>query len=201
MEKYIIYCLRLEHGCYYVGRTTNLERRLAEHANGAGSAWTKLHPMICLETKKENCDALDEDKYVKWTMQRVGIHKVRGGSYSQVNLSTEQIASLQRELFGAGNKCFRCGSDKHFVKDCPTRATSRTQEAESSIATLIVTSLLGLAREIIAPRPQRCRRCGKTDHNITDCPVRENVTCSVCGGRGHLSPACPVMVTPVQPKI
>lgn len=117
-RSYTIYCLRLEHGCYYVGRTTNLEKRLQEHSAGNGSAWTKLHPMICLETKKDNCDVYDEDKYVKKTMQQAGIDKVRGGSYSQVKLTDEQLMVLQQEFRTVGDRCFKCGQSGHYANAC-----------------------------------------------------------------------------------
>lgn len=39
---FIIYTLQLEKNKYYVGKTTNLEKRLKEHFNGFGSEWTKF---------------------------------------------------------------------------------------------------------------------------------------------------------------
>lgn len=51
-------------------------------------------------------------------MSKHGIDKVRGGSYSQIKLSEEEISLLKRELNSASNKCIRCGRDSHFIKDC-----------------------------------------------------------------------------------
>jgi predicted GIY-YIG superfamily endonuclease len=144
---YTIYCLLLENECYYVGRTTNLPRRLAEHLEGNSTAWTKLHPVIRLYAKKENCDALDEDKYVKLMMQKVGIDKVRGGSYSQINLSRDQISCLQRELNTANNKCFRCGSSNHFIANCPTNTVHKVKpKEESEFMSRFISALLTTAK-------------------------------------------------------
>ena len=42
----LVYTLELEGGNYYVGFTTDLNRRLFEHFNDAGSLWTKEHKPI-----------------------------------------------------------------------------------------------------------------------------------------------------------
>ena len=41
-----MYVLQLQHGCYYVGKTAHLTARLAAHAAGEGSDWTRLHPPL-----------------------------------------------------------------------------------------------------------------------------------------------------------
>jgi len=115
-----IYCIRLRGGYFYVGRTTNLERRLTEHETTPTAAWIKLHPMLHLEQKWENCDIWDEDKIVKRLMHQYGIDHVRGGSYSQPNLNPEQLTALKREIIGATDACYKCGKAGHFTRDCGT---------------------------------------------------------------------------------
>jgi predicted GIY-YIG superfamily endonuclease len=41
MEKAWVYILRCADSSYYVGHTTNLELRMAEHQAGEGGEWTK----------------------------------------------------------------------------------------------------------------------------------------------------------------
>jgi putative endonuclease len=41
MAKAWVYILRCADGSYYTGRTTDLEKRLAEHQAGEGSDWTR----------------------------------------------------------------------------------------------------------------------------------------------------------------
>lgn len=43
-----LYTLKCEHGYHYVGITTNVERRLAQHCKGKGAKVTKLHKPISL---------------------------------------------------------------------------------------------------------------------------------------------------------
>lgn len=51
-------------------------------------------------------------------MDKYGINNVRGGSYSRLELTQEEINVLQKELWGANDLCFLCGQ-QHFIKDCP----------------------------------------------------------------------------------
>jgi predicted GIY-YIG superfamily endonuclease len=113
-----IYILRLQNGCWYVGKSSNPMKRFEEHLQGQGSAWTVLHKPIACEKVISNASAFDEDKYTKEYMAKYGIDKVRGGTYVETELEDEQVATLQKEIWGAQDKCTRCGRTRHFVKDC-----------------------------------------------------------------------------------
>lgn len=123
----IIYVLKLEEDCFYVGKTNNLDARLETHKLGNGSAWTYKHNVIELHKTFKPPSDVDADFYedmiVKMYMRKYGIQKVRGGSYSQLYLSQEKIRLITQEIYGATDKCFRCGGD-HFVKDCLETKTS-----------------------------------------------------------------------------
>ncbi len=113
----VIYVLKLNDGKYYVGRTTNLDKRIRDHKNGYGSAWTKKYGFIELIDTIHVDSPFYEDMIVKTMMHTHGIENVRGGSYSQILLQKEQYDQLRREINGATDKCFKCGGD-HFVVDC-----------------------------------------------------------------------------------
>jgi predicted GIY-YIG superfamily endonuclease len=113
-----IYILRLESGKYYVGKSKNPMKRYEEHLKGEGSAWTKKYRPVGVERIVSNANAFDEDRYTKEYMSKYGIENVRGGSYCEVTLDDFQIEALQVEIWGANNKCKRCGRSGHFVKDC-----------------------------------------------------------------------------------
>ena len=40
----VVYVLRLQDGCFYVGWTADVETRIATHFLGRGAQWTRLHP-------------------------------------------------------------------------------------------------------------------------------------------------------------
>ena len=116
--KMIIYILELNNNKYYVGKTTNLEKRLDQHKNNIGSEWTKKYKFIKLVETIETQSEFEEDKYVKIYMNRYGINNVRGGSYNQIELSIIQKDNLIKELRTINNLCYRCGRNNHYVKNC-----------------------------------------------------------------------------------
>ena len=125
-----VYVLKLNNNKYYVGRTSNLSKRIEYHKNGNGSAWTKKFGFVKVLQSMEVDSPFYEDMMVKKMMQKYGIENVRGGSYSQVWLPKDQFISLIRELNGANDRCFKC-SGKHFIRDCPNRYYEDDESDES----------------------------------------------------------------------
>ena len=115
-----VYILQLRGGKYYVGKTTDLGRRLAEHVAGIGSVWTAKYPMMGVVQTIPNANAFEEDRWVKEMMSHHGIDNVRGGAYSNRVLDFVQCVALQRELWSAADRCLRCGSSDHRIGRCPT---------------------------------------------------------------------------------
>jgi len=113
-----IYILRLQCGKFYIGRSQHPMKRYDEHVRGEGSAWTKKYPPINVERIVSNVSPFEEDRYTKEYMSQYGIENVRGGAYCDVELDDFQVEALQIEIWGANNKCIRCGRGGHFVKDC-----------------------------------------------------------------------------------
>jgi hypothetical protein len=113
-----IYVLQLEEDKYYIGKTNNLAFRLENHFNSNGSAWTKKYKPIKVLELISNCDDYDEDKYTRKYMDKYGIDNVRGGSFCEINLNENNLITLNQMSNGTNNKCFICGSDQHFAKDC-----------------------------------------------------------------------------------
>ena len=80
----LIYVLELEDNCYYVGITTNLNYRWAQHLAGTGAKWTRLHkPIRILEVHTENCSRALEDEITKKFVEKFGADVVRGGSHTR----------------------------------------------------------------------------------------------------------------------
>ena len=113
-----IYVLQLKDGKWYIGKTESSKFRIDTHFDSKGSGFTKKYPPEEIYQIIPECDKYDEDKYVKKYMDKYGIDNVRGGSYSSLELTEDEIKLIQKELWGANDLCFLCGGE-HFVKDCP----------------------------------------------------------------------------------
>lgn len=103
-----IYILKLDEGCYYVGKTSNVDARLDQHAKGTGSAWTQKHKVELLLDSFEEVHPIDELKTTLDLMAKHGIDKVRGDIYSQLVLSLDQHLSILRHLRSMANTCLAC---------------------------------------------------------------------------------------------
>lgn len=184
-----IYILQLQHGKYYVGRTTDLTRRLQHHREGKGSAWTTLHPMIRLERSIPNASVYDEDRYVKEYMGKHGIDHVRGGTYSSIELDEVQYYILQQELRGAADQCLRCGRSGHFASSCYAKTdidgdTLDSEEEEEKPSLSVQTTIYN-------PNSYRVRwqcDCGTVNG-------RSRARCTTCDG-----PYCLRLAPPRQNK-
>jgi predicted GIY-YIG superfamily endonuclease len=183
-----IYILELEHGCYYVGKSENPMKRLQEHLNGSGSAWTRKHKPLKILKVVENVSTFDEDKFTKEYMSKYGIDKVRGGSYVGIELDEFQEECLKREIWGAKDKCTNCGRKGHFVKDCYAKTNINGDSLESDSEE----ESEGESEEIII-----CSDCDKefdSDYlfNRHKCYPKKNPknSCFRCGREGHYANNC-----------
>ena len=113
-----VYALKLAGGKYYIGKSDNLDKRLESHFAGSGAAWTREHPPIKVVETRENVSRFEEDKMTKEYMEKYGIDNVRGGAYTQVELPDESRESLQREIRGASDVCFKCNRHGHWASQC-----------------------------------------------------------------------------------
>jgi hypothetical protein len=173
-----LYVLQLESGKYYVGKTSDVARRYAEHKNGQGSEWTKIFkPVKLLETREIKSDH-DENNLTKDLMQKYGIENVRGGSYSQVSLGASTFEFLERETRGNTDACFKCGEQGHFAKDC----NYETEEESSEDEQVWITECCGKEFTNLTRAVAHERRC--TEKHSTE------VVCYRCGRSGHYSPNC-----------
>jgi len=76
-----VYVLQLVDGCYYIGFTRNLERRMKEHFSGNGSIWTRIHkPIKIVETHPDK--TLNYENYLTQNYtNEYGYMFVRGGDH------------------------------------------------------------------------------------------------------------------------
>ena len=184
-----IYILKLLGGRYYVGKSENVMKRYGEHLNGSGSAYTRKYTPISLHKTIENASAFDEDRYVKEYMAKYGIEKVRGGSYSTIDLDELQMYALNMEMRGAKDLCSRCGNKGHFIKDCYTKKD-------------VSGNMLDESDDSEDEKVWCCDYCDKEFEDEYKCEKHEKscskkyfintetVTCYRCGNKGHLIKDC-----------
>lgn len=154
MSKETIYILKLQNDKYYVGKSSNPLERIRCHFIGKGAVWTHLYPPKSVDQMIEVKGSFDEDYFVKEYMKKYGINNVRGGSYCQEVLETNQIVSLVREMRDATNCCLKCGDTNHFIKECKNEYNSKLGLREYSLF---------------------CVRCGRSNHEVGQCFATKDI--------------------------
>lgn len=168
-----IYVLLCKNNRYYIGKTKNpLNERILDHFSGNGSAWTQKYKPIKVIEKISNADDFDEDKITKKYMSQYGINRVRGGSYTQINLPECSLLSLKRELSTASDICYRCNRYGHFINQCyattnvdgiplddEAYTTSESEEEYSSSEDEYISN----------KKYNSCYRCGRSGHYANNC--------------------------------
>jgi hypothetical protein len=179
-----IYILKLQSGKFYVGKTTDLERRKQEHINGTASAWTKKYRPVSVEKIIPNASAFDEDKWTKIYMEKHGVDNVRGAAYSQMELDEAQRETLEREFRSAKDECMKCGRSGHFAKDCYARTDVRETVKNVVVTKWDSCNRCGHTYKMgdtcvncgkTTKKEGACYRCGNTSHYASDCYARRHV--------------------------
>ena len=106
-----IYKLNLEDGKKYVGKTTNVNKRMVQHFSGKGSKVTQKFKPINGEIVDE-CygffsDEL-EQKHTDENIKKHGYNNVRGGKYTNSHTLTDN----------SDITCFKCGKVGHYANQC-----------------------------------------------------------------------------------
>lgn len=198
-----IYVLKLQHSKYYVGKTSNPYFRIESHFNSEGSEWTKIHKPVKLLEIIEG-DHYDEDKYTKIYMDKYGIDNVRGGSYTSVKLDKETKNQLVKISNSTNNRCFKCGKEGHFAKDCYDDESDEEdivwccqycdKEFEDENKCIYHENKCKSKKNY----DNSCFKCGKYGHFASNCWSKKSSfsksssskKCDICGKNGHCEVNC-----------
>jgi hypothetical protein len=94
----VLYVLRLQNEKWYIGRSSNLERRFTQHMNGTGAKWTVLHIPINIHESRPLVSDEDEDLVTLEYMKQYGIYNVRGGTYCAVEFRPWHVKEIKKRL-------------------------------------------------------------------------------------------------------
>jgi cellular nucleic acid-binding protein len=188
-----IYVLQCESNKYYVGKTSNIDRRFAEHLSGEyGSEWTKYYrPQEIIEVQ-DMVGNFDEMNKTLEYMKRFGIDDVRGAQWSNVNLTSEQRDAIMAAM--NTDACFLCGQKGHFSNNCPSR--NQLFQSPQRIQCFKCGKYGHFANVCYSNQNRmRCNRCGRDSHDENNCYAKTDVDgemldCARCGRDSHSADKC-----------
>ena len=88
-------------------------------------------------------------------MSKYGIENVRGGSFCQIELSKENINTIEKMLNSSNNNCYICGNNNHFAAQCETIKSKKEKESNSDCNML----------KSKIKNNMHCTKCGLNGHN------------------------------------
>lgn len=133
-----LYCLLLNNGKFYIGKTDNLQERLRQHAGQSarfrGSAWSSGQfsgnmSNVWTSPPTQVLNGYDENYVTQRMMWKYGYEKVRGGAWTHPNpLPGDEMEHLNRLRDDAEGLCRNCGGLGHFISECgaPRRRRCRS---------------------------------------------------------------------------
>lgn len=171
----VLYVLQCEDDKWYVGKSSDVARRFKQHQDGKGAAWTREYKPVRIAETRPITSIHDETNVTKDMMKKYGIDNVRGGAYSQVELSEDVETLIKHELKSNTDACFKCGKKGHFANKCTKAEVWECEHCDEQFDT-----------EIACEKHEK--RCGgQIDYRTTQ---RSYGSCYRCGRKGHWAPDC-----------
>ena len=120
-----IYILELTQNRVYVGKTSDLRRRVLQHLSARGSAFTQSFPptgtlLPRLGRVSGSAEAAERDETLRYMFLR-GISMVRGWKYTRLNMTDAEERDAEENIRELFDLCRRCGRPGHFVGQCKSK--------------------------------------------------------------------------------
>jgi len=146
-----VYVLKLKDDKYYVGESTNVEKRIWAHRNDNGSAWTKKYNV---DTQIKGVEVTNNFYELAQTLEMMrvyGIDNVRGSLFTKPfpldRFEKIMAAQLYCELHGY---CRKCGSNDHFVSNCKSdKVVDWVHQFGGELE----------YKELLVPKKRECSKC------------------------------------------
>lgn len=117
-----IYIVRQECGKYFIGKTNSPSitiNDIRDLAREYKQKWLLQYKPVQIIEIIHSFDPWDEDKITLKYMDKHGIKYVRGGSFTSVILSSEELFTIRAMISSANGKCSICDTSGHFKTNCP----------------------------------------------------------------------------------
>lgn len=121
-------------------------------------------------------------------MKKYGINKVRGGTYTQLELPDYRMKALEKELCSASNLCFRCNRQGHFASQCFASTKLDGSPIIEEECWCCEHCDKEFATEYEAGRHEKICRKRIFDFVVEEVPKRQK--CFRCGRMGHYANEC-----------
>lgn len=123
-----VYVLKTKDNFYYVGKSNDIDSRIAEHAQGVGASclagrgvWEEIIPF----TPNQGSDHESwERSETLHRMMMHGIDNVRGWMFTSPSLTETERNAAFRQICEKFDLCRRCGRRDHFADACSTNDRS-----------------------------------------------------------------------------
>ena len=125
-----VYVLRFSDGVkplFYVGKSSDIEKRIQQHASGQGAACVTGRDFTrvpCLVPETTDIESWERGEVLE-RMYQFGIDAVRGWKYTLRIMPLAQKLSAFDDVCERFDLCRRCGRGSHFVRECETLTTDR----------------------------------------------------------------------------
>lgn len=114
LTKNYIYVLKLVEDRYYVGRTSNIFRRIQQHFTGVGSVYTKNYKPLKVIEVEEEITTEDERFKTMAVMEKYGWERVRGSGWCSLEIPKPNIERNKKPKPKKFKKIVQCENDERI---------------------------------------------------------------------------------------